>query len=222
MQDFILAKVNSQSGLIDCDSKFEHVRLRSEAIMTQEINFAMHLSVNAIVVDLPLGPRIENFARLISSYILNVHTSSTKFLLRIQIPGTFEEAEAVYEKYLEFKQLVGHSCQSVHLILVLSEDLPSWEHFNLRWTGEKIHSLQLETSIFINNAKGFPVLSKKHQEVVKAFMRQQCRIIFKSRHPNDSLGDHYGYLCHIFKTHDKLDEEDKIEVSYRNYLQSPL
>jgi type II protein arginine methyltransferase len=26
----------------------------------------------------------------------------------------------------------------------------------------------------------------------------------------------------VFKNHDKLDEEDRIEVSYRNYLQSPL
>ena len=57
-QDFVLAKVNTQGGFVDCDSKFEHVRLRSEAIMTQEINFAMHLSVHAIVIDLPDGPRI--------------------------------------------------------------------------------------------------------------------------------------------------------------------
>jgi hypothetical protein len=54
--------------MVDCDSKFEHVRSRSEAIMTQEINFAMHLSVNAIVLDFPQGPRVENFSRLIATY----------------------------------------------------------------------------------------------------------------------------------------------------------
>ncbi len=36
------------------------------------------------------------------------------------------------------------------------------------------------------------------------------------------MDNHYQYICHVFKTHDKLDEEDRIEVSYRNYLQSPL
>lgn len=36
------------------------------------------------------------------------------------------------------------------------------------------------------------------------------------------MENYFQYLCHVFKTHDKLDEEDKIEVSYRNYLQSPL
>ena len=106
--------------------------------------------------------------------------------------------------------------------MVIGEDLPSWEHFNLRWIGEKIHSIQLDTRIFINNAKGFPVLSKKHQELVRALMRYQVRIILRTRHPNDSVEHHYVYLTHLFKTHDKLDEEERIEVTYRNYLQSPL
>lgn len=130
----------------------------------------------------------------------------------------FADAEATYQKYLEFKQLTGHSCSGVQLILVIGEDLPSWEHFNLRWIGEKIHSIQLDTRIFINNAKGFPVLSKKHQELVRALMRYQVRIILRTRHPNDSVEHHYVYLTHLFKTHDKLDEEERIEVTYRNYL----
>ena len=54
----MIAKVNSNGSFVDCDSKFEHVRIRSEAIMTQEINFAMHLSVNAIVIDMPQSPSI--------------------------------------------------------------------------------------------------------------------------------------------------------------------
>lgn len=153
---------------------------------------------------------------------MNVQTSATRFLLRIELPASFEDAEAVYEKYLEFKQLIGHCCKSVQVILVLQEDLPNWEHFSSRWIGEKVHSLQFDTNIFISNKNGFPVLSKKHQETVRAFMRQQCRIIMKTRHPNDKTDDHYNYITYLFKTHDKLDEDDRIEVNYRNYLQSPL
>jgi hypothetical protein len=70
--------------------------------MTQEINFAMHLSVHAIVVDLPNTPRIENFARIINSYLQNVHNNS-KFILRIEIPADSQEAEEQYQKYIEFK-----------------------------------------------------------------------------------------------------------------------
>lgn len=59
-----MAKINTD--LVDCDSKYEHIRIRSEAIMTQEINLAIHCGVFAIVVDLPETPRIENFARIIN------------------------------------------------------------------------------------------------------------------------------------------------------------
>jgi len=100
--------------------------------------------------------------------------------------------------------------------------LPSWEQYSKRWIGERVHSLQIDQELFISNTKGYPTLAKKHQEIVKAFMRQQCRMILKSRHPNDNMEQHYGYLCHLFKTHDQLSPDDRIEVSYRNYLQSPL
>lgn len=47
-------------------------------------------------------------------------------------------------------------------------------------------------------------------------------MILRGKHPNDNLDEYYQYLCHLFKTHDVLDDEEKIEVNYRNYLQSPL
>ena len=53
-------------------------------------------------------------------------------------------------------------------------------------------------------------------------MKKKANFILKGKHPNDDLDKYYQYLCHIFKTHDELDEEEKIEVNYRDYLQSPL
>jgi hypothetical protein len=55
-----------------------------------------------VVVDLPANSRIENFARIINQYIQNVH-NGTRFILRVQIPSNFEEAEEVYNKYVIFK-----------------------------------------------------------------------------------------------------------------------
>ena len=40
--------------------------------------------------------------------------------------------------------------------------------------------------------------------------------------PNENLERHYNYMTYLFTTHDKLDEENRYEVTYRNYLQSPL
>lgn len=75
---------------------------------------------------------------------------------------------------------------------------------------------------FISNKKNYPVLSERHSDVLKEFMKIQCRFILAPRHPNDVMENHLKYLSHLFSKHDELDEEDRAEVNYRNYLQSPL
>lgn len=76
--------------------------------------------------------------------------SSGKFLLRIEVPSEFKDAEDVYDKFIQFKGLCGHY-GSLQLILVLGADLAPWEHFNKRWTGEKIFAVQLDVTSFIDN-----------------------------------------------------------------------
>ena len=36
------------------------------------------------------------------------------------------------------------------------------------------------------------------------------------------MDNYHKYICHLFKTHDNLTEEDKVEVGFRDYLQNPL
>jgi protein arginine N-methyltransferase 5 len=52
----------------------------------------------------------------------------------------------------------------------LQPDLPSENLIDVFW-GESIFGIQLTTNIFINNSKNFPVLSKRHQAVLKKFMK---------------------------------------------------
>ena len=73
------------------------------------------------------------------------------------------------------------------------------------------------------NNENFPVLSKRHQVVIKYYMRSQATIILKPRYLSDNYKDYLSYICeYLFKTHDKLDKDEQQEVNYRNYLQSPL
>jgi type II protein arginine methyltransferase len=53
-------------------------------------------------------------------------------------------------------------------------------------------------------------------------MKVQARMIIAPKLPNENLERHYNYMTYLFTQHDKLDEENIIEVEYRNYLQSPL
>lgn len=117
-QGFIVAKVSSH--YVNCDSPFEHVRERSEAIVTQEIDFAIHLGIEKIVLDLPSlqdCPNVDNLARILNRYLEDVHIVQ-KFIMKITVPGSDKEAEQVYLRFLQLKQLCNHST-SVQVILDL-------------------------------------------------------------------------------------------------------
>ena len=54
-------------------------------------------------------------------------------------------------------------------------------------------------------------------------MKSNARFVIAPQYAqSDDLTKHYQYMCFLFQTHDLLDEEEKQEVAYRNYLQSPL
>ena len=52
--------------------------------------------------------------------------------------------------------------------------------------------------------------------------RHQVAVSLRSKSPHDNMENYHKYICHLFKTHDNLTEEDKVEVGFRDYLQNPL
>ena len=65
----IVLKINSY--LTQCDSPYEHVRSRSEALIEQEVNLCMHLACSYIMIDMPCTDKIENFAATINRFMAN-------------------------------------------------------------------------------------------------------------------------------------------------------
>ncbi len=58
--------------------------------------------------------------------------------------------------------------RSLGVLLEITQDLPEeWEID--RWFSEPVVAVVLPVNIFLTNQKGFPVLSKAHQAVVKRF-----------------------------------------------------
>jgi len=86
-------------------------------------------------------------------------------------------------------------------MVCLGADLPDRKIID-RFFGEKIYAIQLQTSSFLSNQKGYPVLSKVHQAICKQFMKVQTRFVLQPRHPTDALDKHYSYLSHLFVNHD--------------------
>ena len=142
-------------------------------------------------------------------------------MVRIRIPGNDEEAELAYSRFLQLKAFCHHSVK-LAVVLEFEANLPSQAILDRFW-GEAIFAVQVSSDLFVRNSQGFPVLSKRHQQVIKLFMKSQVTVIMRPRHQNDDLSDQLQYIAaHLFKNHDKLDKEEQLEVNYRNYLQSPL
>ena len=62
------------------------------------------------------------------------------------------------------------SNKKLGVVLELTADLPSEQEIE-RWLGEPVKALVIPTAIFITNKKGFPVLSRAHQNVVRSFLK---------------------------------------------------
>lgn len=69
----IIAKISTE--FVNCDSPYDHVRERSEAIVSQEIDFAIHLSIEKILIDLPDledCKSVSNLARILNKYLEDI------------------------------------------------------------------------------------------------------------------------------------------------------
>lgn len=58
------------------------------------------------------------------------------------------------------------SSKKVGIALEVTADLPSKEALD-RWCGEPVKAAILSTTLFLTNKKGFPVLSRSHQMLLK-------------------------------------------------------
>ena len=135
------------------------MRERSEAIFCQEVDFAIHLSIEKIVIDLPemdSCENINNLARVMNKYFEDV-TLVQKFIVRMRLSPNEDEAENLYQRYLQLKSLCSHTTR-IQLALVFESELPSDEYINRFWS-DPIYHLELSPNVFMKNKKNYPVLS---------------------------------------------------------------
>lgn len=60
--------------------------------------------------------------------------------------------------------------ESLFLVLEVTLDLPE-EGVISRWISEPVAALALSTNLFISNSKGFPILSRPHQTILRRFLK---------------------------------------------------
>lgn len=140
------------------------------------------------------------------------------------------------------RHLCAHD-RRVFVALELTEELPPPEELSVclkRWVGEPVKTVIIPTRLFITNRGGFPVLSKEHQDLVKAFFRFKIHVVVKgmSFHdpsgveqaadgsPDTRGGSHSLYLQYIRYLYGQAKGEASSQEgwhqAYNDYLQAPL
>ncbi|XP_038710078.1 protein arginine N-methyltransferase 1.5 isoform X2 [Tripterygium wilfordii] len=227
--------VGKISSWIDLDSEDEIVRMDSETTLKQEIAWAHHLSLQACLLPSPKGSSCANYARCVNQILQSLNNMQLWLrvpLVKIEEDSMDEKSENLldsWELWNSFRLLCEHHTQLSIALDVLSE-LPLANSLG-RWFGEPVRAALINTNSFLTNARGWPCLSKRHQKLVAGFFNHSVQIIITGkpihalpkadmqRHP---LKSYLDYVAYLFQRMDPLPEQERFELGYRDFLQSPL
>ncbi|KAL9259330.1 arginine N-methyltransferase 1.5-like protein [Drosera capensis] len=234
--------VGKVSSWIDLDADNEVLRRDSETSLKQEIAWASHLSVQACLLPTPRGLSCANYARCVKQILDS--SINMKLWLRIPLKKREEDggtddypvgAEQIdsWEIWNSFRLLCEHHSQLSIALDVLSS-LPSANSLG-RWFGEPVRAAIIDANAFLTNTRGYPCLSKRHQKLVTTFFNHSVQLVLSGqafhespkeppdsgvkRHPLRSYLDYVGFL---YQRMEPLPDQERFELGYRDYLQSPL
>lgn len=257
--------VGKISSWIDVDSSNEVTRLDSETAFKQELGWATHLSLQACLLPTPAPLSCGNYARCVNQSL----QSLTNMQLWLRIPLVSPELQAAegtvnedaiflrrdpvtgkpisdsWEWWNMFRMLCDHHSH-LSVALDITASLPSSASIR-RWLGEPVRAAIVHTSAFLTNKKGFPCLSKRHQNLLATFFDHSVQIViagecfhsvdgmeYESSHANTANGYGEGalprhplkpyleYIGHLYRRMPPLSEQERFELAYRDFLQAPL
>ncbi|EDV21786.1 uncharacterized protein TRIADDRAFT_59862 [Trichoplax adhaerens] len=213
-QEWSSSIVGKISPWILPDSVDEATRYNSEKALNQELSYASHLSLPAITVQLN-GGSVARLASILNSY-LNTSLGHQQVWIQVPLCATNNGNDAVRDTALEdpwgWWNTLRSMCsfhKRLGLVLEVTQALPTDVEID-RWFGEPIKCLSFPTSIFRTNKKGYPVLSRGHQEMAKRFFKLRIQSIVS------------GNCQDPTKNQPPLDDYQKFVRGYGDYLQWPL
>lgn len=215
------------------------LRAASEAAFAEEVAFASHMSLRALIVPAPNGGAqgVSNLARCISSALAAAPMLQLWLRLPVvDLPGKVpyavaDDAGLPTEKDMEpwevwntIRTLCGEH-PNLGVALELTQDLPSRGVLE-RWVAEPVRVVLLSTSSYVTNKVGYPVLSRRHQDFIKMMFTMRPFFALTGRAHKVKGGEGYRpfvqYLAHLFGKMPGASEAETYEAPYYDYLQSPL
>ncbi|KAA3680625.1 type II protein arginine methyltransferase [Paragonimus westermani] len=245
-ENLVKSLVGKISLTIDVDSGIESVRASSEVALRKELSWAVHLGLPAVSIRL-LRPGNINLARLLVNF---VRTEYVPIKIWLTLPMSVEEncttiietkrreSSSVSPKlngggdsnramdpwywWTQLFMLASDISDSLGLVLDLPDNLPD-EYVISRWLSEPVVCLLLRTDLFLTNSKGYPVLSKSHQAVIRRFFKLNVQVMITGscRHDHGYVS-YQQYLMWLWKTLGDPDLYEQQSKGLEDQLQEPL
>ena len=197
--------VGKTSPWIDADSVSAPMRRDSEAALRQELMWAAHLSLHAVLLPTP-SLKAANYARIVNQFLTAL--SSTALWVRIPVvsaeveaaeanggdgaaealakqidPCTRRRAHDPFERWANLRAMCeGHPQLSA--CLEVGASLPPAAELR-RWVGEPVKAVVLNADAFITNKRGFPVLPKRHQEFITTMLQKNVQVVLRGSGDGD-------------------------------------
>ena len=265
LSEWIGEELDREYSMADADDGGDRSGKCLEALRA-ELRVASHLGVQAVVVRPPCTgdwthsrsgdqracPRpLAMFAREINNF-LRGGVSSVQVWLRLPVlppphggSGHRHAEDIAWQCWDTIRRMCDENPR-LGVVLDMSDGgtaMPQRERLS-RWMGEPLRAVILSTDCFVGNKTGFPVLHKRHQEMVACMFVRNVRVILGGRclHEVDtappsqtqdvtmtgggggggSLRFYWEYISYLFRRMDPLNEMEAMESSYRDCLQFPL
>jgi len=223
---FVVGKI---SAWIDPGSDVEAERINSEHALRQELMWATHLSLPAVQFNLT-SYNCANSASLLNQFL----GPTCALLFWISVPlcaprppdaaddDDYEGTAAAdpWEWWNRLRSLCRPS-PKLAVALELTADLPSPTKLG-RWLGEPVRAVIVPTHVFLRNKKGYPVLPKAHQAVIKRLLKFDPQFVIKGNVAKGGFAPYLKYLQHLHTTQPDVGVIAKFAAGYEDYLQAPL
>lgn len=128
--------------------------------LQRQIAWASYIGLPAIIVD--LADMDVDTCRSICH--MSTTISQTQILVQLRLDST----ESTWSRWNSIRQFCGGL---VHfgLILEVTEDIPN-DHVLDQWFAEPVKMILIHHHVFASNTRGYPVLTRAHQNMVKRFL----------------------------------------------------
>ncbi|RUS81094.1 hypothetical protein EGW08_011134 [Elysia chlorotica] len=235
-QDWGSLVVGKVSPWLQLDADFYNTRKNSEQALKEELTWSAHLGLPAVLMPLNSG-KCSNQSQCLNEYMASSYFQQ-QYWIQVPLLSPADQCDPVIEgidddmeeENLEdtwqwwdkFRSLCD-SNRRLGVALELTPDLPS-EALMERWLSEPVKAVVVPTSLFLTNKKGYPVLSKAHQALIKNLFKLEVQVIIsgQERHPEKTIRAYQQYMDHLWQSQDPVDTVGQFAKGYEDFLQSPL